>query len=178
MKFKMKYLFFYFYFLLKFFVNCLDCVRCKVLNGICTHDNDFIQTCDSRCRPNFEITKPTCVLWQNIEPGEKYYIDNGQCFIGSDITCNYIIFNSKQCVKSRPSHLKIMEGFLYPNCDKDNRQPAGTTKCKCKNFYKQTTDMGKKLNYCYIEDETSCEPSHRSYNYDSKLCSTDNSFKK
>lgn len=73
MKFKMKYLYFYFYFWLKFFVNCLDCDRCQVLNGICTHDDKYIQACDSRCRPNYAITNPTCVLCENIEPGEKYY---------------------------------------------------------------------------------------------------------
>ena len=181
MNLKMNYSFyFYFYFLLKFFVNCQNCNGCKVVSNICTHENDYLKICNSKCRPNLASPNPTCVYCNNIQQGDKYFIDQTslQCIIGGNIpdsNCRYIIFNSKQCVEERPSHMKLMGDFIYPDCNNGNRIPDGANKCKCIKFYIQIKDMNKNLCHCYNVDETACRPSDFRYIKETNRCYTEGS---
>ena len=176
MKLKMKYSFyFYFYFLLRFFVNCQNCDGCKVISNICTHDNEYHKICDPNCRPDLLSNPPTCYYCKDIEPGNKYFIDqqNGKCLIGNEIIyCTYIVFNSNQCAKQCSGlNSYKMGSFCYPDCAQENRLKSNKNTCKCKSYYFILTIEKKKLWQCYNENEK-CQSSHQSYNLNSKLCST------
>lgn len=161
--------------MLRFFVNCQNCDGCKVVSNICTHDNEYHKICDPNCRPDLLSNPPTCYYCKDIEPGNKYFIDqlNGKCLIGNEISsCTYIVFNSNQCAKkcSGLNYYK-MGNFCYPDCDQENRLKYNKNTCKCKSYYFILSVESRKLWQCYNENEK-CQSSHQSYNLNSKLCST------
>ena len=168
----MKYsIYFYFYIFFQLMVNCAnECDGCKVVNNICTHNNEFLQTCNSQCRPNSSVSPPNCVFCKDIKEGDKYYIDNNVCTTNISSHCQVMDFNSKQCLDNCGS-LKRMGDFCYSDCTTGNRKSKGDNECECNSFFYKSYEEDKLLIQCI----GSCESFHKTYNAETLECSSSDS---
>ena len=163
----MKYsIYFYFYIFFQLMVNCAnECDGCKVVNNICTHNNEFLQTCNSQCRPNSSVSPPNCVFCKDIKEGDKYYINSNVCTTNISSHCKVMDFNSKQCLDNCGS-LKRMGDFCYSDCTTGNRKSKGDYECECNSFFYKSYEEDKLLIQCI----GSCESFHKTYNAETLEC--------
>lgn len=158
------------YLFLLFFRNIkADCTSgCKIENKICTHNSNFLETCDSYCIPNLIDGK--CYSGAGISASDYYYFSDINNVITNDCTNKKIIFNTKQCVEQCISNNNLYElgDYCYTkeDCEKGNRQfIEEESKCECK--YLKSINDG--LYHCYGEGEK-CGSEHTKYDFTSKIC--------
>jgi len=168
------YLLFYFFQIIK-----ADCYGgCKIVDKKCTHNSDYLETCDATCFS--DLTDNHCY---NVTLGPTdYYIFGASHSIGTSYKCwnNKLVFNTRQCVSNcivGPIKFYEMDGVCYTkeDCEKGNRDcytaSNGYNYCECKYLYSKIPYMleTKYLRHCYDQGEL-CGPEHTQYNSDTREC--------
>ena len=159
---------------LKFYTNCFTCEEdCKRDGDTCANKNSYsLETrCPSDCKPNLLNANSDKCYTCTGGSGNYYSFSNdisGTCTKVSSCSVK-TIYEKKQCVSSCGSYLYEMGKYCYFDCTGGNREEvySSTKKCKCRYLYYIQSNE-----YICLDQNKYCESNHHSYDYETKLCST------
>ena len=153
---------------LKFYTNCVDCAtECKRVGTVCQAINPNSGISCSSCKANLlNIYSEKCY---SCGSGAYYYFRyevSGDCIGLGNCNGRKQIDGSNQCVSWCGTYLYEFAGRCYFDCVGGNREEDDTSinRCKCRFL----TDSS---NTCYGPSQY-CGPGHKSYDHDTKVCST------
>ena len=97
---------------------------------------------------------------------------SGTCIKLSSCACKKNIYGTNQCVNSCGNDYYKMGKYCLSDCTGGNRKEVDSSikKWECRYLYYITTDNEY---ICYNQNQY-CEDIHKSYDYDTRLCKTEN----
>ena len=167
---------------LKLYINCaFDCkVDCKRVGNECVYENNYLtgDECSKNCRPNL-YNKGSEQCYSCSDNNRPYYYfpnDISETCYGLDQLCKNLnvhkknIYGTDQCVSSCGSNYYEMGIYCFSDCNGGNREMADSSnkKCKCRYLYYIKSDN----EYICLDQNKYCESYHKSYDYDTKECSS------
>ena len=128
-------------------------------------------SCSSYCKPN--LFSSMCYYCSGLTTTNNYYLLNEvskSCTAESISGCTKIIADSNQCVASCGNYYELGD-YCYSSCAGNMEIEDGSErKCKCIALYYKTT-TGKVLYTC-LGVNVECKEEHKSYDVETKECST------